>query len=142
MIGLNRHNDRIEELIKNADIAPIISRTKEGKIDDEFVEFKEYGFGLHFISGTLASVRFYSARTGTDYAEYRYPLPIGVRFGQSESEIQACLGQPHAKGGGGVSGFFGPVPTWFKYKLDKNTVHLEFTLDGTGLQALTVMNYE
>jgi len=142
LLGLNRHDEQIDMFLKQVCATPEITIDKEDGADDEYIEFKELGFGLHFMSDILSAIHFHSEYDISDYKMYYHPLPMGIHFKQSKSEILAFLGEPDDKGGGGYDEFFGYIPNWIKYKMDDYTLHIEFTSDCKRIQVVTIMNYE
>lgn len=138
LIGLNRSDDRIEFFIKKISSEPIITVDKDDGADDEFVEFKRSGFGLHFMNDVLESIHFQLGRKQSDYTRFKYPLPLGICFEQSKSEILNILGSPAVRGGGDDN-FFGHVPDWFKYHKGGYAIHIEFGPDSKSIESVTIM---
>jgi filamentous hemagglutinin len=138
LIGLKRSDDSIEFFINKVSTIPTITVDKDDDADDEFIEFKRSGFGLHFMNNVLESIHFQFGRKNSDYTKFEYPLPLGIRFEQSKSEILNILGSPVAQGGG-QDDFFGHVPDWFKYNKDGYAIHIEFDPDSKSVESVTIM---
>lgn len=60
------------------------------------------------------------------YAEYRNRLPSGLVFGDSEAEVVRKLGEPEARGGGGLSSILNrPIARWVRYRWNDCALHLQ-----------------
>ena len=140
LLGLKRGDKQIKQFIKKTDLKAIITTDKDDDSNDEFVEFKTGGFGLHFMNDILVSIHFHASNDDSDYEEYRYTLPLGITFKRSKNDILEDLGKPTSQGGGNV-GYFGTVPYWVKYKANSYYIHIEF-FETDKINAVTIMNYE
>jgi len=60
LIGLNRSDEEILFFLNKVSSEPYITVDKDDGADDEFVEFKNSGFGLHFMNDVLESIHFQS----------------------------------------------------------------------------------
>lgn len=145
LLGASRSDPRIDSFIRQVDPPPVITVDKEDDADAEFVEFKAHGFGLAFDHDILRAVDLRSGQQADGYARYELPLPMGISFQQSRSEVQALLPPPDVEGGG-REGYFGPIPEWIRYdNVDGLAIHFEFTSDAQAVQMVTLMflrNYE
>ncbi len=141
LIALNRMDNQIIFFLNQADSVPEITIDKEDGADDEYIEFKKEGFGFHFMGDILVALHFQSGRKFSDYSMYKYSLPLSIGFEQNKSEILTLLKEPLIIGGG-KDGYFGPIPHWFKYKInDDLTLHIEFTKEDK-VSVVTIMNYD
>lgn len=138
LIGLNRSDERVEKFLNELPPEPIITIDKDDGADDEFIEYKDSGFGLHFMNDAFECIHFQFGRKNSDYNEFKHPLPFGIRFEQSKSEILNILGFPGMQGGG-HDDFFGHVPDWFKYNKDGYAIHIEFGSESKGVESVTIM---
>ncbi len=141
LLGKMRSDKNVDTFINQFDPPPIITIEKDDGPDDEFVEFKESGFGFHFMKDKLVCIHFHSEIDCTDYAIYKHPLPMGICFEQSKSELVNMFGKPDAEGGGNKSDFFGEIPVWLKYRKNKYTIQIQFTDKCEGIGVVSVMNY-
>jgi hypothetical protein len=66
-----------------------------------------------------------------EYAGYAGPLPNGIAFDDSESELRHKLGGPFATGGGGFTTMPKlPIPRWLKYPVGDKILHLQVDSEG------------
>ena len=81
----------------------------------------------------LYLIAFHFHREGHEgHAEYDSPLPNGVAFGDTETEVLRKMGQPMARGGGNMFPVLNrPVPFWLRYQLGDDAT-LRFQLDANG----------
>jgi hypothetical protein len=114
LIGLNRSDKRIVKFLNELSFEPIITADKDDGADDEYFEYKESGFGFHFMNDELESIHFQSGKKNSDYNNFIYPLPFGICFEQSKSEVTKILGFPDERGRG-HDDFWGQIPDWFKF---------------------------
>lgn len=74
------------------------------------------------------------------YAGYAGPLPNGIAFNDSESELRRKMGEPFATGGGGFTTLPKlPIPRWLKYSVGDNILHIQIDSDGR-LEMVTLMS--
>jgi hypothetical protein len=65
------------------------------------------------------------------YSGYSGSFPGGLVLGNSEAEVLHALGQPIARGGGGISAVLKkPIPHWLRYSVGDAVLH--FQLDANG----------
>jgi hypothetical protein len=141
LLGSSRTDREVLQLIDDLGREVTIFIDKDDGANDEYMEVKSRGLSLYFDAGRLASVFLYSEQKDTEYCTYALPLPEGVSFGQSKSDVLRSLGSPVSMGGG-TKGFFGDVPEWIKFDKREYSLHLEFA-SGTGsLQMVTLMPIE
>lgn len=138
LIGLSRSDNKVQTFINQFGTAPVFTVDKEDDADDEFVEFKEQGLAICFEKDVLMSICLHSGERTADFATYGHPLPMGICFEQSKSELLDSFGSPAAEGGG-HDAFFGDVPDWFRYKMDGYSVHMQFAPDLRSIRTVTVM---
>lgn len=139
MLGAERSELRIEAFIHAFDPPPMITTDKENGAEDEFIEFKPHGFGLVFERDTLHSFHLHSGEQDDEYSRYDLPLPMGIRFEQSRSELLDRLSPPHAEGGG-RDGVFGHVSDWIRYDSAGGlSIHVEFASEKGSIRVVTVM---
>ena len=140
LLGARRTDPRIESLICESEPPPEITVDKGDDADDEFVEFKAHGFGLAFDHDILQSIHLHSGLQDDGYTRYELPLPMGVAFTRSKSDLLSCLPEPDVVGGGCNDVCFGPVPEWIRYdKQGEYSVHFEFTPDVQAVVMVTLM---
>lgn len=79
----------------------------------------------------LVAIHFHSAGH-EEHSGYAGRLPGDIAFGETEFDIRRKLGEPYAKGGGGMSAATPtfPIPSWRKYRLGTAILHLQ--LDDVG----------
>jgi hypothetical protein len=139
-LGAMRSDKRIETFIRQFFLPPLITVDKVDDADDEFIEFKPHGFGLTFDKGILKSFHLHSGGPDDEYARYGLPLPKGIKFEHSKSDLLAILPPPTVEGGGCDDDFFGYIPDWIRYDcVDGHSVHVEFTSGGQSIRIVTVM---
>jgi hypothetical protein len=139
LLGLKRKDQRISGFIANTLMKPIITIVKDEDSDDEFIEFKDNGFGLHFMDDILVAIHFSSKNGKPNYLDYKNNLPEKLKFGDERKSVLEHLGKPIAEGGG-EDDFFGFIPYWVKYKMTDYYLHIEFLDDLVNV--ITIMNYE
>ena len=137
-LGRIRSDDALVKFIAQFAVLPLAIVDKEDDADDEFLEFKEYGFGFYFEKDVLLSITLHSIDNASGYVSYENPLPFGVSFGQSMSDVEKILGEPDSAGGG-RKGFFGDVPVWLKYKTKTHSVHIEFSRSSKTVRAVSLL---
>ena len=138
-LGASRSDEKLREFIRQFIPPPTITVDKEDGADDEYIEFKEHGFCFYFEVDVLVSIFLYSGKKDKNYVMYELPLPMGICFHNSKSEMIGRLEDPNAKGGG-HDGFFGVVPEWIRFdNVDGHSVHIEFTSDSKSIGMVTLM---
>lgn len=139
MLGFNRLDTKIAKFIKQFIPPPLIRINREIDIKYEYIEFRKMGFCLYFENDILDSIFLYSDIKDYDYCKYESSLPLCIFFEQTKAELIDLIGEPDIKGGGENDPFLGYIPCWVKYKLDKYTLHVEFTPDLKKIQLITLM---
>lgn len=65
------------------------------------------------------------------YAAYEGRLPGGIAFGDKEKDVLEKMGEPEARGGGGISSVLHrPIPRWLRYSLDDSALHVQMDANG------------
>lgn len=137
-LGLHRSDDTLNEFISQFGEDVITTVDREDDADDEFAEFKKFGFGFYFEKNQLLSISLHSSEKDTSYSRYDNPLPMERTFEQTRVEVVEALGEPEASGGG-MDGTFGYVSEWLRYDLGDYYVHFEFSTDSMRIQMATLM---
>jgi hypothetical protein len=120
-------------------------RLEAARLTSAYVSFKPYGVSFVFASTLFDSLSSEIQKTkkevvmetiflyqkGKDrYSEYKWDLPIGLRFGDTETETITRLGGPVDRGGGEYVAGLGNLPNWLKYDFGTCWVRPEFGKEG------------
>ena len=138
MLGCHRNDHRVIKLIDVLGNEVALFMDKDDGANDEYIEVKNHGFCLYFDACNLASIFLYSSKKDSSYSNYAFPLPSGLSFDQSKSDVFRILGNP-SDSGGGKKGFFGQIPEWYKYNKGDYSLHLEFSGVDSTLNMVTLM---
>ena len=137
LLGCLRSDKQVKDFIDRIESTPTFYVDKEDGAYEEYIEFKDLGFCLYFDHDFLNSIFLFSKENDQGYACYSCPLPMGMKFEQSKSDVMKSCGSPEIEGGG-HDNFFGDIPPWIKYQIDSHTVHIEFTPDTKRVSMITL----
>lgn len=137
LLGLERSDVRIVGFINQFNSAPIFTVDEEDGANDEYIEFKSFGFGLYFENEALISVFLHSGEKDPSYSRYQLPLPMKILFEQTKYQLLDSHGVPNEQGGG-RKGFFGVIPEWVKYRINNYTIHIEFNSSTGRIDMVTI----
>ncbi len=138
LLGSNRSNSEVVRLIDELGDLAAFKIDREDDADDEYIEVKDLGLCLYFEANRLVSIFLYSEVKGEDYARYAQPLPLGISFEQSKSDVMSSIGDPSNEGGG-KEGYFGYIAEWITYDMRGLKVHVEFSREFNAVQMVTLM---
>jgi hypothetical protein len=141
LLGVSRSDNMLQAFIDRFSPPPIITVYKEDDEDREYLEFKEEGFEFCFDSDVLLAIFLYSGGKDSDYSGYCPPLPMGICFHHSKSELLDLLPHPNDRGGGYYQIDDGRmIPDWIRFdNEDGHSVHVEFTSDRRNIRMVTLM---
>lgn len=120
-------------------------RLEAARLTSAYVSFKSDGVSFAFASSLFDSLSSEEQKTkkevvmetiflyqkGKDrYSQYKWDLPLGLRFGNTEQETITRLGDPVDRDEGAYIAGLGKLPNWLKYDMGTCWVRPEFGRDG------------
>ena len=131
---------KLDEVAKSAFVRSSHEQPKTELIEDRFyMEMPESGLGfIAPLDGTVMTIQLYAE--GLDgYKGFVGPLPEGISFPNSRSDVRNKLGQPCDSGGGAATQFFGKAPTWDLYDRDSYSLHIQYADGDETINLITLM---
>lgn len=117
--------------------------TEDDDEGDARVYADSSGSGLSFIAdlgdGLVHTVHLY-AEGHQDHRAFAGALPGRLHFGDDRASVRGRLGQPARSGESQEIHPFGRMPAWDAYDFPEAVLHVEYTLDESGIRLITLMS--
>jgi hypothetical protein len=138
LLGLARSEEKVLQFLgRLTGRNPVITTDNSDGANDEYIEFKEYGYCLYFDGGVLDSIFLHSAEENSDYLEFGLHLPMLLHFSMSKKKVIDLCGLPKAEGGG-ADPFWGEISSWVKFDLESYIMHVEFNKGLDSIRLITL----
>jgi len=111
---------------------------RDDDIDRSYIELAREGIAFVLEDHiTIDTVQLFGLRKD-GYSIYRHPLPAGLNFNMSQTEVRQMLGMPVKQGEPFTDPILGRMPAWDAFAADGVRVHAEYTLDRCCIKLVSV----
>jgi hypothetical protein len=136
---LGRHPASAEFQVALNKIAepPAIEQFEGGR---ETYAFRVSGLQFAFDDNALTAIFFFGPNTDPNSKPYSGELPFHLNFSDSKESTIAKLGPPHmSHDGRDDPRAFVRVHPWVKYRQEKLSLHVEFSMDASTVRLVTLL---
>ncbi|WP_240229623.1 hypothetical protein [Devosia lacusdianchii] len=106
--------------------------------DQSYVSLPEAGISLVLPDGVMVSaVQVHGSTSG--FSQFAGELPHGIDFSMGREHARALLGDPDSEGEARNLPLLGLKPAWDSFLMDGYRLHLEYTIDTTSIQLVSIM---
>ena len=102
---------------------------------------KKVGYEISTESGRVVAVFLYAV-TADGFAAFSKPLPYGVPYGATRTEVRRLLGKPELSGQAYVDDILGPQGAWDRFAIELIRIHFQYTNPGLQVRLVTLMTVE
>jgi hypothetical protein len=115
--------------------SPTIEPFEGGRM---YYSFENQGMALVFDDEILTAVQLFAENAEPGMKRYSGPLPFGVRFGSSRTEVIERAGQPTRRHDTPSNGVIEAGP-WVKYQREGYSIHFQFNNAGTAVRMCSIL---
>ncbi|RZF29099.1 hypothetical protein EVC45_14915 [Paraburkholderia sp. UYCP14C] len=129
---------RYDDLPSSPIFAEVTVPPREVVIDQSYVSCPELGLSLVLPDNEMVGAVHLHADKHEGFAGFASPLPRGLGFHMSRSEVRATLGVPEKSGEEKEVLLLGKKPAWDSFIVGEVRLHVEYLLGINGIQLITL----